>query len=167
MNRTLRTVFSFFPLTFRLSIVPADAGAGTGGFDAEWNTRHGAELRSAVEKFYTDTFNDDAQIRRYFAPNYVQHVDGKTLRFDEFLTHVAFLRSATKSLRFEVIDAVYTQGLLADRHRVHIVKESGETAEAEVLAFLRIENGRIVELNELTQVIRGEAADRELGSRLR
>jgi hypothetical protein len=35
-----------------------------------------------------------------------------------------------------------------------------------VLAFLRIEDGRIVELNELTQVIRGDEADRALGSRL-
>ncbi len=148
-------------------MVPAAAGAETGGFDPAWNALRGAALRGAVEKFYTDTFHDDAQIRRYFAATYVQHVDGKTLHFDEFLLHVGFLRRATKSLRFEVIDAVYTDGLLADRHRVHIVKDNGETAEVEVLAFLRIEDGRIFELNEVTQVIRGEAADRALGSRLR
>lgn len=167
MHATLRSTLALFPLTLSLAMVPAAAGADTGGFDASWNTLRGASLRSAVEKFYADTFNDDAQIRRYFAPNYVQHVDGKTLQFEEFLTHVGFLRRATKSLRFEVIDALYTDGLLADRHRVHIVKDNGETAEAEVLAFLRIEDGRIVELNELTQVIRGDAADRALGSRLR
>lgn len=101
------------------------------GFDESWNTRSGAELRSAVERFYSDTFHDDTQIRRYFATHYVQHVDGKTLRFHEFLTHVGFLRGATKSLRFEVIDAVYTNGLMADRHRVHFVKNTGEAIAAD------------------------------------
>lgn len=169
MLRTLRALTAFLPLTFAMASTPVAAQANdTGaGFDASWNTRQGAALRSAVEKFYTDTFNDDAQIRRYFAPGYVQHVDGKTLRFGEFMRHVGFLRGATKSLRFEVIDAVYAQGLLADRHRVHIVKGGGEAVEAEVLAFFRIEDGRIVELNELTQVIKGAAADREMGSRMR
>jgi hypothetical protein len=139
----------------------------TAGFDASWETRQGAVLRSAVEKFYTDTFSDDAQIRRYFSEDYVQNVDGKTLRFEEFMMHVRFLRGATKSLRFEVIDAVYADGILADRHRVHIVKANGELMEAEVLAFLRIKDCRVVELNELTQVIKGEATDREMGSRVR
>lgn len=163
MHAKLRTALA---PTLGLAVVPAAVGDNSGGFDASWNALRDVELRSAVEKFYTDTFNDDAQIRRYFAPGYVQHVDGKTLRFDEFLTHLGFLRRATKSLCFEVIDALYTEGLLADRHRVHFVKDNGETAEVEVLAFLRIEDGRIVELNELTQVIRGDEADRALGSRL-
>ncbi|SCX72545.1 nuclear transport factor 2 family protein [Variovorax sp. EL159] len=165
MYRTLRAFAALIPITLMM-IAPAQADP-SGGFDTSWTDLRGAALRSAVEKFYTDTFNDDVQIRRYFSKGYVQNVDGKTLRFDEFLTHVGFLRSATKSLRFEVIDAAYTPGLLADRHRVHIVKTSGESMEAEVLAFFRIENGRIAELNELTQVIKGAAADREMGSRVR
>jgi hypothetical protein len=44
---------------------------------------------------------------------------------------------------------------------------NGEAAEAEVLAFPRVEHGRVVELNELTQAIRGDEADRAPGSRLR
>lgn len=173
MHRRLRTLAALLlPFTLSLAIMPAlparaQAPTDAGGFDASWNNRQGAELRSAVEKFYTDTFNDDVQIRRYFAPGYVQRADGKTLNFDEFLTHVGFLRSATQSLRFEVLDAVYADGVLADRHRVHIVKTDGGSMEAEVLAFSRIKDGRIVELNELTQVIQGSATDRDMGSRLR
>jgi len=142
--------------------------ASAQGLDSTWATKNTLELRAALTKFYTETYgNDDASsIRQWFSPGYIQVSDGKILSYSKFLAHLKTLKMATKSMRFEVLDAAYTGDTLADRHLVHIVKANGATMDFEVLAFFRIKDGKFYALNEHSRVINGGDGDSNLGSRI-
>ncbi len=134
-------------------------------WESQWQTQTAEQLRVSVQDFYNQTLHDDAAVRRWFSTDYIQVADGNTLNFADFLKHLNVLKRDTTSMRFEVMDAAFTGDTLADRHLVHIELKNGQRMIVEMLAFYRIKNGKIVQLNEVSRLISGDLADRDLGFR--
>lgn len=122
-------------------------------------------IRDAFATVVENPQYDEAAIRRYFSPDYVQQVDGKVLSFDQFRQHLNVLKETVTAVavRFDTLAA--ENEVVFSNHRVTATRANGQTGEMQVIAEFRIHNGQINACNELTHLIRGDAEDRDLGSR--
>jgi hypothetical protein len=71
------------------------------------------------------------------------------------------LRSASATIETLVVDGP----TIADIHLVEAEKTDRARLLTEVFAFFFVEDGKIARVNELTRLVQGGAADRDLGSR--
>ncbi|UMR32377.1 nuclear transport factor 2 family protein [Massilia sp. MB5] len=102
---------------------------------------------------------------KYFDPDYVQVVDGKTLDYAEATHHFGIVRDKMTSLRITINDFVADGDTIAESHIVDGETKDGEIVQFEVIAITRLKDGRIWRLNELTRQIKGGEHSRDLGSR--
>ena len=111
-----------------------------------------------------DSF-DEQLILRYFSPSYVQRVDGKTLRFSEFVDHVREVKKTVTKLRFTFDEMIAEGGKVMEIHLVEGEKRAGGKFAIRLFSFWKIEDGKIVSCDELSRVEQGAPEDRDLGSR--
>ncbi|MFJ5228529.1 nuclear transport factor 2 family protein [Kitasatospora sp. NPDC088391] len=102
---------------------------------------------------------------RHFAPDYRQRTDGGWADRDEFLAHIAHLRTLVADGRVEVHEELRDGARYADRHTVHLTKTDGSAVSMEVYVFADLApDGRFRRIEETTLLLAGAAADRDLGS---
>ena len=113
--------------------------------------------------FNTEKSVDD--VRPFFAKNYTQWVDGKSLDYDGFFQHVAALKEVIASAYVEFIEFMVEGDTAADIHDVFVTKKNGETLHVRVIAFFTFENNQIASVREMTHLLKGNESDHDLGSR--
>lgn len=109
--------------------------------------------------------HDENKISQYFSPDYQQVVDGNSLNYDDFLMHMAALKSQTKRMNVAIKTIVAENNIVFTHHYVSVEKCGGEQSEFEVFACFTLSLGRIIRCEELTRMISGGAGDRDFGSR--
>jgi len=127
------------------------------GFDTI-RTLQGEALRSALQRLYMGLFADPDSIPDYLADTCVQRVGSKALDYTQINRHVRHVRARVKHIQYEVADAVADNDTIADRHIVELTLHDGRTAALEVFCFLHFVNGKIVEIFECSQVLKGDQA---------
>jgi ketosteroid isomerase-like protein len=108
---------------------------------------------------------DAEDLSRYFAPDYVQDVDGKRLDFSGFIDHARMLKKSLRKARATIEQIIVDGATIADVHVVDGEKTNGDTFRAKVIAFYTVRDGKIVRVDELTHLLQGADEDRDLGSR--
>ena len=109
---------------------------------------------------------DEADIRARFAPGYVQIVDGKTLDRDGLIRHMQVQKQHIQDARINFAALCAEQRTVFTHHVVTARKHDGQTVQVQVLAqFTLNEAGQILRCEELTRLVQGSAADRDIGSR--
>ncbi|WP_019544836.1 nuclear transport factor 2 family protein [Streptomyces sulphureus] len=102
---------------------------------------------------------------RHFAPDYRQRTDGRWTDRVAFLEHIAHLRGIVAEGSVEVHDELYDGVHYADRHTVHLTKADGRTVRTEVYVFGEFApDGRFRRIDEVTLMLEGAEADRNMGS---
>jgi SnoaL-like domain len=102
---------------------------------------------------------------RHFAPDYRQRTDGTWGDREEFLAHIAHLRTIVADGSVEVHDELTAGNRYADRHTVTIAKKDGSSVQTEVYLFGDFApDGRFRRIEETTLMLAGEESDRTLGS---
>lgn len=101
----------------------------------------------------------------FFSSSYVQVANGERLDYQGFINHAqAVKRSlATAKVNFERI--VVDGDQIADIHVLDATKKDGSALKMKVLAFYKLRDGKIVEVDELTHLVQGAEADRDIGYR--
>lgn len=122
-------------------------------------------LMQAFQKGLMNMSSTRADFDPYYSKEYVQHVDGKTLNYEEFLAHMADLHKSLSSLEIEFLDIVTQGDKVATRHLAHGIKKDGREIEVLVVAVFGFKNGKLVSCDELTHMVRGAKEDRDIGSR--
>jgi ketosteroid isomerase-like protein len=112
-----------------------------------------------------DPQQDAESLSRYFAPDYIQDVDGKRLDFDGFIDHARTLKKSLRGGRATIDKLIVDGATIADIHLVDAEKTNGDTIRAKVIAFYTVRDGKIVRVEELTHLLHGADEDRDLGSR--
>jgi ketosteroid isomerase-like protein len=107
---------------------------------------------------------NEAKIRQYFHPDYVQHVDGKTLNFNDFIQHVKALKSSTATVKIVVERLVSEGNTVCSIHYAQGSKRNGRSFKTKVIALFQFEGNKIIRCDELTHLIQGEESDKTLGS---
>ncbi|MFI6470326.1 nuclear transport factor 2 family protein [Streptomyces sp. NPDC050516] len=102
---------------------------------------------------------------RHFAPEYRQRTDGSWADRAEFLDHIAHLRTMVAEGSVEVHEELCEGLRYADRHTVRVTKKDGSTVRTEVYVFAEFApDGRFRRIEEVTLMLEGSDADRNLGS---
>lgn len=127
------------------------------------------QYQSLLENTFQDLLNpvkDVDAIRPYFDKDYTQWVDGKMLDYDGFFRHVTALKEVIASAYIEFIEYIEDGDKVADIHDVFVTKKSGEKLHVRVMAFFTFKDQKIASVRELTQLLEGDEADQDIGSRL-
>jgi len=102
---------------------------------------------------------------RHFAPGFRQRTDGRWDDRDAFLAHIAHLRTIVADGTIEIHDELTDGARYADHHTVHITKNDGSAVRIEVYLFADFApDGRFQRIEELTLMLEGADADRNLGN---
>jgi len=102
---------------------------------------------------------------RHFAPDYRQRTNGQWDDRDGFLAHIAHLRTVVAEGSIEVHDELYDGSHYADRHTIQVTKKDGSAVRTEVYLFGDFApDGRFRRVEEVTFMLEGADADRNLGS---
>ena len=127
------------------------------------------ETKIFVKEIFKNTIeNMDATeetYAQYFSQDYIQHVDGKTLTYTDFVAHMKAQKNVIKSAKVTFKHIITEGDTVATVHIVNGIKKDGSIIEAQVNALFKIKNKKVVLCDELTHLIKGEKSDRDLGSR--
>jgi ketosteroid isomerase-like protein len=100
-------------------------------------------------------------IARHFSPEFVQIINGDRHEYDDFIAHVRHIRETLASGRIEVQEAVQNGDIIADRHTMTATDYDGKQFAGATYAFVQLGNdGRIVRINEITQIHAADDASR-------
>uniref|UniRef100_A0A7S3ZW49 SnoaL-like domain-containing protein n=1 Tax=Pelagomonas calceolata TaxID=35677 RepID=A0A7S3ZW49_9STRA len=155
----------------------------TGPMDlSEFYTNKGYVSETWWKDYFMTVMNDvvcassveqlEAKIPKYFDRDYVQHVDGKTIGYDEFVEHMKVVHGKIKdvSVRWKELHAyAFANDGKRETHIFshHVVsykdRASGAEGSAEVCGLFKCGTDLIFECNEMTTVTHG-AMGADLGS---
>lgn len=124
-----------------------------------------AFIKEAFSEVFENMNSTEKMYAKYFSPNYVQYVDGKRLNYHDFVDHMKALKSTLKSAKITFKYMVVEGDKIATVHMAEGIKKDGKFVESQVNALFQIKNRKIVLCDELTHLIKGDEADRNLGSR--
>jgi hypothetical protein len=139
-------------------------------FDAsiKYGNPEALALKKVIENSFmvsTDMNATKADYARYHTKDYIQHVDGKVLNYDEYVAHREALKKTVKSAKIFFNDMIIEGNKVVTRHTAYVTKKDNKKIELQVIAIFEIKDGKIVKCDELTHLIKGERADRDIGSR--
>ena len=126
------------------------------------------EARTLIENAVTsllDPQQDAAALSRYFAPDYVQDVDGKRLDYGGFIDHARVLKTHLRGGTATIESLIVDGDTIADIHIIDAEKIDGSRIRMKVIAFFIVRDGKIVRVDELTHLLDGDEKDRDMGSR--
>lgn len=125
------------------------------------------DYREILKEMFAVVFvGEEDRISEYFSKDYVQHVDGKVLHYEEFVKHVRVVKEATERLEFEFKTVVMEGRVVFTNHVVRVRTKEGREMHGQVIGEFRFdEGGKVCYCDELTRMESGEEGDRDLGSR--
>ncbi|MEI8632349.1 hypothetical protein P4S72_10765 [Vibrio sp. PP-XX7] len=109
-------------------------------------------------------FTGEIAAATLFSADYQQCTDGNTLNFADFQQHLSYLRQHVSKVQFNVVDVCLHEDRLGERHFVTITHQDQTESRLEVYMFVRFRDQKIESTYEVTRLITGNAADRELAS---
>lgn len=112
----------------------------------------------------TDQFQIE-RIQDYFAQCYAQTVNGESLGYAEFISHMKLLHATVKAMHVDMVTVASKDNKVMTHHHVYVEKENQIHSHFEVFAEFLLEDDKIVACRELTCLIKGEEKDADLGSR--
>ena len=124
--------------------------------------RISAALHDLLNNHHVDL---DEAVARHFSDDYRQRTDGEWDDRAGFIDHMRHLRQVVAHADITVHDELESGRNYADRHSVTITKTDGATVTQEVYLFGRLaHDGRFAEVHEVTLMLHGNEADRNIGS---
>ena len=122
----------------------------------------GEELKHRIAVALHSVFRDPDRIPEFFADDYEQVTDGEVSDRARFEAHIRHVAGSIRLISVTVLDAVWQGDAIADRHVVEVVHADGHKAVIEVYLFGTLRGGRLWRVNEITRVLSGDRALREL-----
>ncbi|NIF33741.1 nuclear transport factor 2 family protein [Enterobacter sp. Cy-643] len=119
----------------------------------------------ALQEIICRPEHDEQKIAQYFAADYRQIVDGKSLSYDDFINHMRALKVQTQKMHLIVKAAVGEGDTVFTQHYVKVEKSETEWSEFEVFARFTLLAGKIHRCEEVTRMIHGVSEDSDFGSR--
>lgn len=123
-------------------------------------------IRHVFERIVGGSTVDESEIRRLFAPDYLQKVDGRVLDLESFIAHMRLQKQHIAQAATEFLALAEEGNVVFSNHVVRAVKADGSRVAVQVLAQFDFDDeGRIVRCDELTRLLEGNEDDADIGSR--
>ncbi|MDR6545161.1 putative SnoaL-like aldol condensation-catalyzing enzyme [Chryseobacterium rhizosphaerae] len=107
---------------------------------------------------------DQSAIEKYFSKQYVQFVDHAQLDYNEFVLHIKKLKEKVAEQKLEIINSAENGNTIFIKHIATSVLKDGSTVLHKVLAEFTIQDGKIIQCDELTFLLEGNHSAKRLGS---
>jgi ketosteroid isomerase-like protein len=124
--------------------------------------------RNFIEKVFKEVIEnidaDEKTISQYFSPDYIQHVDGYKLNYENFVQHMMVQKSLLTYAKITIEHCVIEGNAICTVHKVDAIKKNGNKIAIKVIAYFEIEAGKIILCDELTFLLNGEDEDQNIGS---
>lgn len=101
---------------------------------------------------------------KYMSEKYVEHINGKIFNFDQWLHHMSGLKAMMKSYELSFDEILVDNDKIATSYIVHATKQDGTELDVRVIAIFKIKDQKMVYCDELTYLLNGPAADKDLPS---
>ncbi|MEJ5048446.1 hypothetical protein WH221_01340 [Chryseobacterium culicis] len=109
---------------------------------------------------------DELLIEKYFSKDYIQLVDRQQLNYQEFVLHIKKLKEKVAEQKIEFISHAENSNIIFTHHVVNSKLKDGSFVIHKVLAEFTIQNNKIIRCDELTVVLEGNQAEKNLGSEM-
>ncbi|MCA4821853.1 MAG: nuclear transport factor 2 family protein [Serratia rubidaea] len=119
----------------------------------------------ALQQVVAQPQHQPAAIAAFFADDYRQTVDGQSLDYAQFVSHMALLKQITRRMTLRVQALAAQDDSVLSHHRVEVEKCDGTRSEIQVMAHFILRDGKIIACDELTRQLSGDRADHDLGGR--
>ncbi|AKT51704.1 nuclear transport factor 2 family protein [Arsenicicoccus sp. oral taxon 190] len=124
-----------------------------------------SDIRSALHDLLATSEPLDAVVDRHFTDDYRQRTNGTWDDRAGFVDHIQHLGEVVRDVDITVLDEYDDGERYADRHVVEVTKRDGSTVVQEVYVLARRDtSGRFQRLEEVTLMLEGAEADRNIGS---
>lgn len=124
--------------------------------------------RNFIEKVFKEVIEnidaDEKTISQYFSPDYIQHVDGYKLNYENFVQHMMVQKSLLTYAKITIEHCVIEGNAICTVHKVDAIKKNGNKIAVKVIAYFEIEAEKIILCDELTYLLKGEDEDQNIGS---
>lgn len=131
---------------------------------ADETQRNKAFINQLFKDVIEDLSANEKTISKYFSPSYIQHVDGHTLNYQDFLQHMIMQKSILTFVKVSIERCIVEGNKICTQHTVNAIKKNGDSIAVKVISYFEIENGKIVLCDELTHLLRGVDEDKSIGS---
>ncbi|REC47435.1 nuclear transport factor 2-like protein [Chryseobacterium pennipullorum] len=109
---------------------------------------------------------DESLIEQYFSRDYVQTVDHQQLHYEEFVLHIKKLKEKVAEQHIDIVSYAENGDSIFTRHIAKSFLKDGSYALHQVMAEFTIRDQKIVRCNELTLLLEGNHAEKNLGSEI-
>lgn len=127
------------------------------------------ETKTFIKEVFTNTIENmhtkEETYASYFSEDYVQYVDGKILKYNDFIAHMKAQKNVMKSIKVTFKYIVVEGATVATVHLIDGIKKDGGVIQVQVNALFQIKDKKMISCDELTYLIKGEKSDKDLGSR--
>ncbi len=120
-------------------------------------------VRDAV-RYALENKDPNMDYSKYVSPKFINPIDGKVFNYEQWVTHQKNIKAMVKSMK-PTFDVMVSEGnRVATIFHIDIVKNDGSKLSVKDMAFFTIENNKIVYVEELTRLIKGDPKDKNIGS---
>ncbi|PKF73655.1 hypothetical protein [Chryseobacterium sp. PMSZPI] len=109
---------------------------------------------------------DEILIETYFSKDYVQFVDHLQLDYEDFVLHIKKLKEKISKQSIEILHYAENGNIIFTNHHVESLLKDGSMVKHKVLAEFTIQNGKIIQCDELTLLLEGSQTEKNLGSEM-
>lgn len=111
-----------------------------------------------------ETRDPNMDYSKYVASNFINPIDGNVFNYSEWVQHQKDIKSQIKSMT-PTFDSMIAEGnQVAAIFHIKLIKNDGSELEVKDMAFFKIENRKIVYVEELTRLVKGDVRDKNIGS---
>lgn len=109
---------------------------------------------------------DLSLIEKYFSKDYIQYVDHTQLNYEEFILHIKKLKEKVAEQKIEILNCAENGNIIFTHHTAKSLLKDGSIVRHKVLAQFTIQEGKIIQCDELTMLLEGADHNKNLGSEI-
>lgn len=101
---------------------------------------------------------------KYVSKKFTNPIDGNVFNYKQWVVHQKHIKSLVQSMT-PVFDEMVAEGnSVAAIYHINIIKNNGDKLVVKDMAFFKIENNKVMYCEELTRLIKGDKANKNIGS---
>lgn len=108
--------------------------------------------------------NRNPDYSKYVSKDFVNYVDKNTFNYQQWVQHQKNIKKIVKSMHPTFIRMVAEGNNVAAVYMIHLVKNDGSTLDVKDMGVFVIKNNKVVLVDELTHLMQGNEADKDIGS---
>lgn len=108
--------------------------------------------------------NSHMDYSKYVSKEFIIHIDGEVFNYAHWIIHLKHIKDLIKSMKPTFDWMIAENDNIAAIYHVNLIKNDNSKLEVRVFAFFKIKNNKIVYVEELTRLIKGEEKDKNIGS---